>query len=278
MQDTGTARNRQSSGKLRPMSKNLVIGILAILVIIGAVALYLTLRPAPAQAPVASGGSTPALPVDNYTDHAAYYDIDAQYPAQTLLLASAGPKADKAAAALMRDFIDTSAKQFKVDGNFANLTPEDIKMMGFDSGRKESLQITYITATGPHTVSYIFTVSEDTGGAHGNTFYKTFTFDSATGTALGLRDLFKPNTPYLNTLTAISRDKLPDLIGKDAADMTFINAGTESEEKNFENFFIDDKSFVLLFPPYAVAAYSAGTQTLPISLSTLKNILKPEYQ
>ena len=147
--------------------------------------------------------------------------------------------------------------------------------MGFDKGRKETLQITYLIASSAHTVSYIFTIYEDTLGAHGNTFFHTFTFDTGTGASLSLADIF--SSSYLDTLSSISRTKLPSVIGDDA-DPAFINNGTTPDEKNFENFFFDNRDFVVLFAPYQVAAYADGPQTLRIPLSELSSILKPEYR
>jgi hypothetical protein len=57
-----------------------------------------------------------------------------------------------------------------------------------------------------------------------------------------------------------------------------LSAGTTPEEKNFANFFLDNQEFVLLFPPYQVAPYAAGPQTLRIPLPELSNILKQEYR
>ena len=166
--------------------------------------------------------------------------------------------------------------QFKKDGNFANLTPEDKHLLGFDQGRRYSLTVAYLFGTSENTLSYIFTIYEDTGGAHGNTFFKTFTFDTRTGAVLSLADLFTPGSDYLATLSQISRSRLPDIIGA-PADFTAIKDGTTPEAKNFQNFFFDGTDFVVLFPPYQVAAYAAGPQTLRIQKSQLFDILKTAY-
>ena len=177
----------------------------------------------------------------------------------------------------MQDFVSDTITQFKTDGNFANLTPTDITTMGFDQGRKEKLQIVYLIASSPHTVSYIFTIYEDTLGAHGNTLFKTFTFDTTTGAPLALADLFSPSADYLDALSSISRAKLPAILGS-SADTTFITNGTTPEDTNFANFFFDNHQLVILFAPYAVGPYTAGPQTLYIPASELSTILKPEYQ
>jgi len=177
----------------------------------------------------------------------------------------------------MHDFVVKSVAQFKVDGNFANLTDENARLMGLGKTHTYSLDISYRTTRGARTVSYIYTVNEDTGGAHGNTTFQTFTFDTQTGANVALKDLFVPGAPYLATLSSLSRAKLPAILG-DMTDTQMLTDGTTPDETNFANFYIENSDFVLLFSPYQVAAYAAGPQTLRIPLSDLSHILKPEYK
>lgn len=257
------------------MRKDIAIGTVVVLVGITGIILYTALKPAPAKAPVGGVAATESvLPAGGYSEHAPYYDIVANYPTTTPLTGAAGG----AAIRRMQDFIAQTIAQFKSDGNFANLTPDDIHVLGFDQGRRYTLQTTYLIGSSARTVSYIFTLYEDTGGAHGNTFFHTFVFDTATGQNLSLVDLFTPGASYLDTLSRLSRAKLSDVIGRDMADPSTISSGTTPEEKSFMNFFFDNRDFVILFPPYQVAAYAAGPQTLRIPLSELSGILKPQYR
>jgi len=255
------------------MKKDAILGAGILLIILGGIIFYIATRPLPANAPGIDAGSTA---LTSYVEHAQYYDIATNYASSTPLHTSAGAAANTAAVALMKKFVTDTIDQFKIDGNFAKLTQEDIKTLGFDQGNKETLQISYLIASSPRTVSYIFTTYEDTLGAHGNTFFHTFTFDTTKGTRLSLSDIFTTNS-YLNTLSSLSRTKLPTIIG-DGAEASFINGGTTPEEKNFQNFFFDNQDFVILFDPYQVAPYSSGPQTLRIPLSELAGILKPEYR
>jgi hypothetical protein len=259
------------------MQRNTYISIAVVLVIIAGIVLYFVLQPAPVKAPGAAGKAAIVLPAGGYSEHTKYYDISASYATSTPLLKSAGALADTTARSLMLGFVRDTIQTFKTEGNFANLTSADIKAMGFDQGRKETLQITYRVASSPHTVSYIFTIYEDTLGAHGNTFFRAGTFNMKTGAPLALSNIFLPGVAYLDTLSSISRAKLPGIIGQ-GADMTFIKNGTEPKAENFQSFFLENKNFVILFAPYAVAPYSSGPQTLRIPLSQLASILKPEYR
>jgi len=254
------------------MERNTLLGIIVLVLILGLVGSYALLQPSPVVAPTTTS-TNPILPENGYVEHVAYYDITADYATTTPLMGSASDTA----VSFMEQFVSDTITQFKTDGNFANLTPEDIKMLGFDQGRKETLNIVYLVATTKQTVSYIFTIYEDTLGAHGNTFFHTFTFDTKTGVLLSLKDLFISGANYLNVLSTMSQAKLPGVIGG-AVDVSFIQEGTTPEEKSFEKFFLGDTDFVILFEPYAVAPYSAGPQTLRIPISELSNILKPEYR
>lgn len=220
------------------------------------------------------------LPAGKYVEQAEYYDIAANYATSTPFLHK-DPAADAAAIALMKKSVGDTIAQFKSDGHFAALTPAEAARMGLSPGRKEKLDIVYLIASSTHTVSYIFTIYEDTLGAHGNMTFTTFTFDASAGAPLSLADLFTPGADYLARLSQISRGKLPGIIGGniDAAFVkNFIEPGTTPEEKHFENFFLDNRELVILFAPYQVAPYSAGPQTLRIPVSDLADILKPEHR
>ena len=258
------------------MKKNLLVGIVAIFLVMAVVLTYLFLRFGTANMPYIPGMTRP-IDTGSIVEHATYYDIAAKYATTTPLLAIAGRAADEAAVKLMKKFVDDIIVNFKANENFANLTLEDIKMMGFADGRKQTLTISNLTASSPHTVSYIFNIYKDTFGAHGNTYYRTFTFDRQSGESLTLADIFVKDATYLDTLSSISRAKLPDIIDKDMVDAGMIADGTTPEHKSFENFFLDGTSLVIIFPPYAVAPYAAGSQTLAVPLSSLKTILEPRY-
>lgn len=234
--------------------------------------LWYFLRPGAIETPFNPRGDAPNEQ-GRVDEHAAYYDVAATYPTETPLSERAG----RAAVDTMRSFINSTIAQFKIDGNFSNLTEEDIVMLGYVDGRKQTLQIGYVSAASPHTVSYVFTIYTDSLGAHGNTDFKTFTFDSQTGALLGLSDLFTSSAPHLERLSRISRERLAESLEVPTDDLMLVT-GTEQTVANFSHFFLDDTSLVLLFPPYAVAPYAAGSQTLAIPRSELAALLRPEYQ
>lgn len=254
------------------MYKKLLVLFALLLVLTAGIAFFLSKKPAVAP----TKPSALVTPATGFDEHADYYDITTDYATSTPLLATLGATADASARSTMLGFVTDTIAAFKSNGKFDSLTAEDIKTMGFDQSRKESLDITFKTASGPRTISYIFTVYEDTLGAHGNTFFKTFTFDMTTGALLSLSDVFGASD-YLTTLSSISRAKLPGVIGE-FAEADFIKAGTTPVADNFSNFYFEGTNFVLAFPPYAVAPYAAGPQTLRIPRATLATSLRAEYR
>lgn len=217
------------------------------------------------------------LPPQVLEEHGQYYDIEVFYPAETALNAALGKEADQTAVSLMEDFVEDTVADFKKQGNFDNLTPEDVQIMGLSEDRKESITITYEEGWGLHTASYAFTLYVDTLGAHPNTFYRTFTFDLTTGEEADITDLFLPRSDYLTRLSAIAQFELAKSLGE-FADIEYIAQGTVPDTLNFQTFVIDADTLVLLFPPYQVAPYAAGPQSVTIPLSQLADILKPEYR
>lgn len=254
------------------MRKNVLIFSAILLILVAGVIAYLKLKPAPTPLP---DGQNLVLPATGYDEHTDYYDITTDYATSTPLLTTAGAQADANARSVMLSFVRDTVNAFKKDGNFDNLSAEDIKMLGFDQGRKYVLEIGYELKSSPKTISYVYSIGTDTLGAHGNMYYKTFTFGLKTGKLLSLGDLFS-GTTYLNTLSTITRAKLPGEIGE-FTDKKDIEEGTTPQEENFANFYLDTNALVLLFPPYQVAAYAAGPQELKIPKSEL-TILKAEYK
>ena len=176
----------------------------------------------------------------------------------------------------MQSWVKNSIDEFKHLGNvdLDSISPAQAQQMGLGGGRKYKFQITYLFGSSPHTLSYIFTMYQDTGGAHGNTTFKTFVFDKDSGKLLTLDDIFTGD--YLKTLSSLSSAYVTKNLG-DFADARMIADGTKPDTKNFQNFFFDNGIFAILFPPYQVAAYAAGPQTVRLNASGLSSILNPRY-
>jgi hypothetical protein len=219
---------------------------------------------------------TPAQPL-SIIQHGTYYDIDMQYPGSTPLTQSVGATENAAAVQRMKTFAENTIQTFEKDGNFANLTPQEAQYQGLNQYNKYSLTNEYKVFYGPYTVTYLFSVVEDTLGAHPNSNYHTFTFDLRTGQSISLSDVFVPDSNYLAELTKVTRAALTTQLGSQA-DASQMNPGTTAVAINFQNFAIDGSNLVIFFSPYQVASYAQGPQTVKIPLSQLSDILIAHYK
>jgi hypothetical protein len=263
--------------------RNLLIVVFVLLVVLAGVTWYLLANPQFSGFPITitTPGSSPiaktSLPPDrslHVIEHAKYYDVDMQYPASTPLSSSSNDNAIQA----MKVFSQNTIASFKDNGNFANLTPHDITMQGLDQGQKYALSDSYKAYLGTHTVSYVFTIYQDTLGAHPNTYFRTFAFNLESGQSLLLSDLFQPTANYLDTLSSLTRAALAKQQGSGANATDFINPGTTPNADNFQNFAVDGSNLVIFFPPYQVASYAQGPQTVKIPLSQLSSLLQAAYK
>lgn len=139
-----------------------------------------------------------------------------------------------------------------------------------------TLDISYETASFSETVrSLKFTIYDYTGGAHGNTFFQTFVFDTANARELTLQDVFAAGDP-LAEVAGFARDQLSATLG-DMTDAEWLESGTAPTPENYANWILTSDSLVFFFPPYQVAAYAAGPQTVTIPLSAINDLLDPAF-
>ncbi len=148
-----------------------ILGVIILAgLILGFTLWYMATHKAPepyAGVPEVATTTPEALPPQVIEEHGQYYDIEVTYPAETALKASLGTEADQEALAAMEDFVEESVSEFKKQGNFENLTPEDVQIMGLSEDRKESILIAYEEIKGRNTVSYVYTVTSSAGTAGG---------------------------------------------------------------------------------------------------------------
>lgn len=124
-------------------------------------------------------------------------------------------------------------------------------------------------------VSVVLTISDYTGGAHGNMTYNTSTFDLSAGTTLTLNDLFIAADPLPTLFPLVSQD-LQNQMGTNA-DITWIEGGTGLNPDNYLNFAVTDGELIFFFPPYQVAPYAAGPFQVSIPFSAIQTILAPPF-
>lgn len=214
-----------------------------------------------------------------YVEDADYYRIEARYPAHTVLDDTA---ADKLARAHIETELAAAIAQFKSENRLDILTPEDIQIQGLGGDRRYTLTMEYKTYAGEGTVSYVYSIYMDTLGAHPNGFYRTFVFDKRGG-ALSLEELFAPGSRYLDRLSAAAYSQVLAQLKQKAGNVTLqmeedARMGTEPSPEALQFFYLEDGELHLLFPPYQVAAYAAGSFDAVVSLADLADILKPDFK
>jgi len=258
------------------MSSTRIINVILIALAVGLVAWGVTLVPVPAsQQPVPHILAGQQMPAGNYhySETADYYTIDADYPATTTLQGAADIKARLT----VEQAIAAQIAQFKQDGNFANLTPEDVQIQGLGPDRKYALGMEYQEFPSAHYDSFLYAIYADTLGAHPNGYFLTFVFDQ-TGATTTLASLFTPGSDYLTRLSQLATAQvlrqLDDRLGAGAANEASLD-GLAPTADNFQNFTIEGDTLHIFFPPYQVAAYAAGAFDVAIPLSSLSDILAP---
>ncbi len=241
--------------------KKLGVALLVLIVVAAGFGLWASRANAPGlvleERHILTGTTTPQGDY-KYTEDAPYYTITARYPAGRLAIETA---------------LAANIAQFKEDGNFANLTAEDVQIQGLGPDRKYALDMEYKTYQSPAYTSYLYTVYADTLGAHPNGYFLTFVFDKQ-GNEVSLVQLFPNNPSWLEELSlTVSEDVVAQLkqrTGLDDITGSVFAEGLATKEENFQNFIIDGDTLVIEIPPYQVAAYALGSFEVKTPLKGLQ--------
>lgn len=178
---------------------------------------------------------------------------------------------------------------------------KEMREMGFgdrtlesDSGALE-LSIDYeIAIANTRLVSIRFTDSRYTGGAHGESFNKTFNLDVKDGTLLKLSDVFDSHCDYLQCLSdacypSLLRQLQPEnllyngSLGRGDKDKlqpedclyNQLEMGLTPNEQHFEHFVLTRTGIRILFEEYQLAGYAQGMPEVTLSYKKLVPILRP---
>lgn len=103
------------------------------------------------------------------------------------------------------------------------------------------------------------------GGAHGMTVVKSLTFDVETGRIYQLGELFKPNSNYVRILSDIIKEQIVERKIPLLEKFTGIRPD--------QDYYIADKSLVVYFQLYEIAAYVYGILYFPISVYEIQDII-----
>ncbi|MBS0431685.1 MAG: DUF3298 domain-containing protein [Proteobacteria bacterium] len=222
-------------------------------------------------------------------DHVATrrYKIDISYPALG---------ADEAPLLAMLHKIANAAKR-----EFMQALPDPKQFPEF-ADRQMQLLIDFKVAA--HTSDFVSvreTGMQDTGGAHPLPIDSTIVYDAQTHRTVTLDDLFAQSDAARKALADYARVELTNKMMAQAPKpgegspeaikewktnaKQMIDEGTEPTAQNFANFAVRAGSspadaspgLTLIFPPYQVAPYVYGTQTVDVPTRLFAEYLKPQY-
>ena len=240
------------------MNFQTIAGVVALLLVVAG-GWWLWSNRAPQEA---GTQQTQHVAASQYKDEGAYHDIEVDYP-----------EASAKARVVMEQHMGSLVAEFKANAQLDALTPEDIEIQGLGGDRKYTLKAEVKAFVSGETRSYLYAVYEDMLGAHPNGYYKTFVFD-AEGSEVELGTVLASNPNWLEELSLLvsndvsaqyrARTGVDDLTG------LLYPEGLSARMENFQNWYLDQATLVIMIPPYQVAAYAVGSFEVRIPLSDLK--------
>ncbi len=116
-----------------------------------------------------------------------------------------------------------------------------------------------------------------TGGAHGLPAFKIFNFDARQVKDLVLKDLFQEKADYLKIIAPHCRAELMQRMDEIGSDKSTIEDGTDPlKVTNYQLFELKKEGIEIVFPPYQVAPYVSGSQSVLVPYELLKPMLKAD--
>lgn len=155
-------------------------------------------------------------------------------------------------------------------------TAEDLKWSKERGMNNYSETYYSITYADDEVISVWYGNSSYSGGAHPNSNSFTLNFDLKTGREIGIGDLFKPRSNYLQVLSAYCVQELKKEI-EEASDDEWIERGAGPKAENYRSWNISKNGIVVNFDAYQVAAYVAGPQEVVVPFAKLRSIFGKSY-
>lgn len=113
------------------------------------------------------------------------------------------------------------------------------------------------------------------GAAHPYTYDKTLLYDIKNQKEISLAEVFA-DPGYLNQISEKARTELTRAAKEtdywDSSVGEWIEAGTLPKEENYQAFILTPGVMTVIFPPYQVDSYAAGSKRVDINLKSLTNL------
>ncbi|MGE0489470.1 MAG: META domain-containing protein [Vulcanimicrobiota bacterium] len=135
-----------------------------------------------------------------------------------------------------------------------------------------TLQVDFAVAhQSDQLLSLLFSGDEYSGGAHGNPVYYMLHVDPASGRKLSVEDLFR-SRQGLSVLARVCRQELLKKEGL-AQNPDWVLRGTLPTTDNLTLTWAEQDGVHVIFPPYQVAPYVAGTSEVTVAYIALSGLL-----
>ncbi|MBZ3892366.1 DUF3298 and DUF4163 domain-containing protein [Lawsonia intracellularis] len=125
-----------------------------------------------------------------------------------------------------------------------------------------------ITKPSDKAISIIYTITDFTGGAHGNLEISVFNYDLTTEQPLDLIDIFDDVNSALKIMSEYSYKSLSETLGN-MSDKEILSVGTAPDLDNYNSIALIPNGIRIFFQPYQVAPWSAGPQQVDMTLEEL---------
>jgi len=145
---------------------------------------------------------------------------------------------------------------------------KEISNVGVQLNQSYTLDILYQEFESSPYISYVFTIFQDTGGAHPISFYDTTSYNKEENKIVTIEDLVKENPKFLEIVSKSVREQLSK--NKNIVNYNMMMEGTLPKKENFETFAITEEGYLFFFSPYQVAPYSSGKFQVLVPYSVLK--------
>ena len=206
--------------------------------------------------------SVEAVSIQRSTDD---YSIDVQY-ARTGIASVDEPMATWARQ-LVDEFIEQADDDFASFGDDGDRPPWTYSLdLDFEVERNDG-----------EVLAIDFDEGIFTGGAHPNHGIQTYNFLMPDGWQVYLPEIFK--TAALKRISELTIADLKRQWGGDSmSDDDWLAGGAGPQWDNFSAFLLLADELVIRFPPYQVAAYAAGPQSVTIPLSDLQGLMRKDWR
>lgn len=143
----------------------------------------------------------------------------------------------------------------KIQG-YVKAFKDEIKELDIQLNQEYTLDILYEEYFHNKYLSYRFTIFQDTGGAHPNTFYDSISYDIETGEVIILDSLIQECPDFLKIVSTEVRKQLS--VNPRITSYDMLIQGTYPVKENFKIFSFTEDGILFSFSPYTVAPYSSG--------------------